>query len=159
MVVSTFSVLDKDEKKRFFKVSFLLANVNPDIVLGILFFIMSNANIDFQAQDLQWRSYITEDVFLITRQVELTKKKKFLATAFNSEHKAFIVYVAAFSVDLSDKIHLLRRTWIAQLKADKASTKISCKYADFVDVFSSKLAVELFKHIRINDHTIELVDD
>ena len=53
MVVFTFSVLDKDSIERFFEESFLLANINPDIVLEMLFFIMSNAEIDFQARNLQ----------------------------------------------------------------------------------------------------------
>ncbi len=53
MVVSTFSILDKDGKERFFEKSFLLADVKPDVMLGIFFLTMSNANIDFQAQDLQ----------------------------------------------------------------------------------------------------------
>ncbi len=52
MVVSIFSVSDKDGRERFFKESFLLANVSPDIVLGIPFLIMNNANIDLQARDL-----------------------------------------------------------------------------------------------------------
>ncbi len=33
------------------------------------------------------------------------------------------------------------------------------KYTDFADVFSPKLAVELPKHTRINNHVIELGDD
>ncbi len=45
-------MLDKDSRKRFFKESFLLADIKPDIVLGMLFLTMSNADIDFQAQDL-----------------------------------------------------------------------------------------------------------
>ncbi len=44
------------------------------------------------------------------------------------------------------------------MKADKAPSKVSTKYADFVDVFSLKLAVKLPEHTRINDHAIE-VDD
>ena len=48
MVISTFSVLDKDCKKRFFEANFLLADVNPDILVKILFLTMSNANIDSQ---------------------------------------------------------------------------------------------------------------
>lgn len=47
IVVSTFSILDKDNRERFFKVSFLLADDQPDIVLGMLFLAMSNTNIDF----------------------------------------------------------------------------------------------------------------
>ena len=49
MVVSTFSMADKNNRERFFKESFLLANAKSDIVLGIPFLTMSNADIDFQA--------------------------------------------------------------------------------------------------------------
>ena len=45
------------------------------------------------------------------------------------------------------------------MKVDKALTKVSSEYADFADVFLSKLVTELLKHMRINDYTIELVDD
>ncbi len=51
MVVSTFSVLDKDGKERFFEESFLLADISPDIVLGMPLLTISNADIDFQARD------------------------------------------------------------------------------------------------------------
>ncbi len=52
MVVFTFSVSDKDGRKRFFEESFLLANLKPDIVLEMLFLTMSNADVDFQARHL-----------------------------------------------------------------------------------------------------------
>ncbi len=52
MVVSTFFVLDKDGKERFFEESFLLANVKPDIVLKMPFLTMSNTDVDCQARDL-----------------------------------------------------------------------------------------------------------
>ena len=52
MVVSTFSMLDKDSKERFFEESSLLADVKPDIVLRNLFLTMNNADVDFQARDL-----------------------------------------------------------------------------------------------------------
>ncbi len=67
MIVSTFVVLDKDGRETFFKKSFLLADVKPNIVLRISFLIMSNTDIDFQAQDLQWKSYTTGKVLLTTR--------------------------------------------------------------------------------------------
>ncbi len=53
IVVSTFPVLDKDGRERFFEESFLLADVRSDIVLGIPFLTLSNADVDFQARDLQ----------------------------------------------------------------------------------------------------------
>ncbi len=53
MVVSTFSMVDKDGKGRFFEESFLLADVKPDIVRGMPFLTMNNVDVDFQAWDLQ----------------------------------------------------------------------------------------------------------
>ncbi len=52
VVISTFSISDKDGREKFFEKSFLLANISPDIVLGIPFLTMSNADVDFQARDL-----------------------------------------------------------------------------------------------------------
>ncbi len=52
MVVSIFAVANKDNKERFFEENFLLADVKLNIVFGIPFLIMSNANVNFRAQDL-----------------------------------------------------------------------------------------------------------
>ena len=56
-------------------------------------------------------------------------------------------------------MHPSKRAQIAHLKADEAPTKVPSKYADFTNIFFPKLAAELLEHIKINDHTIELVDD
>ncbi len=109
MVVSTFSVLNKDRRKKFFEESFLLADVKPKVVLRMPFLTMSNADVNFQARDLQWRSYTTGDVLLTIRQVELIGKKEFAAAALDPEHEAFIVHVAALSVNLDDEVHPLRK--------------------------------------------------
>ncbi len=53
IVVSIFSMSDKNSRKRFFEESFLLADIKQDIVFGMLFLTMSNTNVDFQARDLQ----------------------------------------------------------------------------------------------------------
>ena len=52
-----------------------------------------------------------------------------------------------------------KRAQIAYLKADEVPTKVSSKYANFVDVFSPNLAEKLFKYMEINNYAIELVDD
>ena len=75
------------------------------------------------------------------------------------EYKAFVVYLAALSVDLGDKIRPLIRAQIAHLKADKAPIKVASKYADFANVFLWKLAAEFCKHTGINNYTIKLVDN
>lgn len=52
MVISTFFVSNKDNRKRFFEESFLLADVQLDIVFKMFFLVMNNADIDFQVRDL-----------------------------------------------------------------------------------------------------------
>ncbi len=42
---------------------------------------------------------------------------------------------------------------------DEAPTEVPSEYTDFVDIFLSKLVIELPEHMRINNHFIELVDD
>ncbi len=109
IVVSTFLVLDKDRRERFFEESFLLTNVRPDIVLGMPFLTISNANVNFQTRNLQWRSYTVGEVIPTIRRVELIKKKEFAVAALGQEHEAFVVHVAALSIDLGDEVHPLRR--------------------------------------------------
>ena len=53
IIVFPFSILDKDNKESFFKESFLLTDVNLNIVFEMFFLTMSNADIDFQAWNLQ----------------------------------------------------------------------------------------------------------
>ncbi len=118
---------EKDRKERFFEESFLLANVRPDIVFGMPFLTMSNADVNFQARDLQWRSYTTGGVLPTTRQVELIEKKEFAAAAPDPEYEAFIVHVATLIVDSGDEVHPSRRAQIAYLKADEALIEIGCR--------------------------------
>ncbi len=87
IVVSTFSMSDKDGRERFFEENFLLADVKPDIVLGMPFLTMNNADVDFKAWNLQWRSYTTRDILPTTKQVEQIGKKKFVVAALDPEHK------------------------------------------------------------------------
>ncbi len=56
-------------------------------------------------------------------------------------------------------MHPSKSAQITHLKADEASSKVPSKYADFTNIFSLKLAIELPEYIEINDYAIELVDD
>lgn len=120
---------------------------------------MSNADINFQARNLQWRSYTIEKVLLTTRWAKLIRKKKFAAATLDPKQKTFILHVTTFSIDSGDEVHLSKRAKIAHLKADKAPAKVFSKYINFVDVFLPKLAAKLPEHTGINDHIIVLVVD
>ena len=70
-------------------------------------------------------------------------RKEFVMVALDPKHKAFVIHVVALSIDLGDEVHLSKRALIAHLKVNKAPTEVLSKYADFVDVFSPKLAAEI----------------
>ena len=53
MIIFTFFILDKNNKERFFEKSFLLADIKLNVVFEKFFLVMSNIDIDFQAQNLQ----------------------------------------------------------------------------------------------------------
>ena len=160
MVVAAFSMTDQANRVRFFEETFLVANVSPDVVLGIPFLTLSGADVDFPKRELWWRSYTTEEALPTTKQVELVGKKEFAAAALDPGHEIFVVHVASLeSPSKEGDVHPSRRVQIAALMANEAPTLIPTEYSDFADAFSPELASELPEHTGINDHAIELVDE
>ena len=175
MVVAAFSVEDKANRVRFFEETFLVANVSPEVVLGMPFLTLSGADVDFSGWELRWRTYTTKKALPTTRRVELVGKKEFAAAALNPKHETYVVHVASLNVYPSRKpqisgliaeeapvasldVHPSRRPQISSLIAEEAPTKVPAKYSDFADVFSPDLASELPEHTGINNHAIELVE-
>ena len=152
MVVAAFLVEDKANQVRFFEETFLVANVSPEIVLGMPFVTLSGADVDFLDRELRWRTYTTEEALPTTRRVELVGKKEFAAIALDPEYETYVVHAASLDV------HPSRRPQISGLIAEEAPTKVPVEYLDFTDIFSPDLASELPEHIGINDHAIELVE-
>ena len=160
IVIAAFSVTDQADRVRFFEETFLVANVSPDVVLGMSFLTLSGADIDFPKKELWWRLYTIEEVLPTTKQVELVKKKEFAAAAFDSEYETFVVHVDSLeSLSQESDVHPSCRAQIAALVTNEAPTSIPTKYSNFADVFSPKLASKLSEYTGINDHAIELVDD
>ena len=159
MVVAAFSVVDKVNRVRFFEETFLVANVSLEVIFGMPFLTLSNADVNFLSQNLWWKTYTTKEALPTTRCVELVGKKEFVAAALNPEHETYVVHVASLSSTplASLDVHLFREPQISGLIAKKAPTKVPAKYSDFADVFFPDLASELPEHTGINDHAIELV--
>ena len=53
IVVAVFSMTDQANRVGFFEETFLVANVSPEVVLGIPFFTLSSADIDFPKKELR----------------------------------------------------------------------------------------------------------
>ncbi len=94
-------------------------------------------------------------MFLTTKIVKLIKKKKFVIATFNPNYKTLIVHIATLNISFDTKIYPSKIAQIAYLKANKTLTEVISKYADFVEVFSSKLVIKLFKYTGINNYTIK----
>ena len=164
IVVAAFSVVDKANRVRFFEETFLVANVSPEVVLGMSFLTLSGADVDFLDWELRWRTYTTEEAFSTTRRVELVGKKEFADIALNPEHETFVVHVASLSAaslsstPLDADVHPSCKPQISGWIAKEAPTKVSAEYLDIADVFSPDLVSKLPEHTRINNHAIELVE-
>ena len=52
IVVVVFSVVDKANRVRFFEKTFLVANVSLEVVFGMSFLTLSNADVDFSSWEL-----------------------------------------------------------------------------------------------------------
>lgn len=90
---------NKEKRSHFFEKTFILAEINMDIILNISFLILSNVKIDFVDCYIYWKSYTIVKVLLITRQIELIGNKKFVVVVLNLEDKAFVVHIASISLD------------------------------------------------------------
>ena len=165
IVVAAFSVVDKANRVRFFEETFLVANVSPKVVLGMLLLTLSGVDVDFWGREFRWRTYTIQKTLPTTRRIELVGKKDFVAAAFDPEHKTYVVYVASLSsTSLASlrsillDVYPFQKSQVSGIIVEDVSTKVAIKYLDFADVFSPDLASKLPEHTGINNYTIELVN-
>lgn len=140
MVIAGFSIQDKLGRIRFFEETFLLADTSMEVVLGMPFLALSNADIQFDAESFTWRSYSAAEALPTARRVELIDKHEFAKAALAKNSETFVVHVAALEASQSAMlVHPSRAPLLAALQQDKAPTEIPPEYADYSDVFSPDL--------------------
>ena len=163
IVVAAFSVIDKANQVKFFEETFSVANISPEVVFRMLFFILCSVDVAFSGWELWWRTYITEEALSTIKHIQLIEKKEFAAIALNPVHEIFVFYIASLSAPylsytpLNVDVHPSYRSQISGLIAETPPTKILVRYLDFVDKFFLDLASELLEHTEINDYAIKLV--
>lgn len=118
-----------------------------EVVLGMPFFTLSNADVRFAEGELTWRSYTAAEAFPITRQVELINRNEFAAAALNENEETFVRHVAALLELTKMTIHLSQKARIASLNVEEAT--IPSEYSDYANVFSKDSAAELAEHTGI----------
>ena len=93
MVIADFQVEDKASRPRFFQETFLVVNIKFEIILGILFLKISNADISFGEKTLMLRTYITMEALSITEQVQMINPKEFVIATLDINSKTFMVHI------------------------------------------------------------------
>lgn len=73
--------------------------------------------------------------------------------------ETFVVYMVTLEASMSIlTIHSIRKPLLAAFKPNKALIEALIDYNDFVNIFSSDLAMEVPDHTKINKHAIKLVE-
>ena len=123
-----------------------------EVVLGMLFLIVSNVNIEFAKKKFTWRTYTTKKALPTIRWVEIIDWKKFAKAVLDENVEAFVVYVSSLGLRMT--IHPARKAQLAFLLTKKVT--VPAKYSDFADVFSEDSANILLEQTIVNENVIEL---
>ncbi len=84
-----------------------------EVVLGMPFLFLSNANVEFaELGKLTWRTYTAAEALPTTSRVELINKREFARAALDENSETFVVYVSALE---ATTIHSSRAAQIAAL--------------------------------------------
>ena len=84
IVIADFQVEDKGGRSRFFQETFLVADTKFEMILGMPFLKISNADIAFGEGTLTWKSYTTNEALPTTEQIRLVDPKEFVIAALEA---------------------------------------------------------------------------
>ena len=151
MVIAVFQVVNKLGRFWFFQETFLLANISMKVVLGMLFLILNNADVQFAQKELTWKTYTTKKTLPTTHQIEIINWKKFAKAALNKKVEAFGMHIR--SLELRMNIDLAKKA-LTLLLTEKVT--VPTEYLDFANVFLRKLANVPPERTSANEHAIKL---
>ena len=132
-----------------------MANTKFEMILGMLFLKISNADVLFGKRTLMWRTYTTNKTLATTKQVQIVDLKEFVIAALDVDSKTFVVPVAIQEQEKMP-VHSKRQAQVGALLFDEAPTEVPAEYSDYSDVFSAENAAELPENTGMNEHAIEL---
>ena len=72
---------DKVGRPKFFQEIFLVTNTKFEVILGMPFLKLSNADVSFGKEIFTWKIYTTNKALPTTKQVQLINKKNFVIVA------------------------------------------------------------------------------
>ena len=132
-----------------------MANTKFEVVLGMPFLKISNADIAFGEETLTWKFYTTNKTLPTTEQVQLVDSKEFVIAALDVDSKTFVVHVAIQEWE-EMLVYAEKQAQVGALIFNKAPTKVLAEYSDYNNVFSAENAAELSENTGMNEHAIKL---
>ena len=132
-----------------------MADTKFEVILGMPFLKISNANVSFDERTLTWRTYTTNRALPTTEQVQIIDPKEFVIAALDVDSETFVVHVAIWKQE-EMPVHSKKQAQVGALLLDKAPTKVPAEYSDYRDVFSAENAAELPENPGMNEHAIKL---
>ena len=159
MVIADFQVEDKTNRPRFFQETFLVANTKFEVILGMPFLKISNADMSFGKGTLTWKTYTINKALPTTEQVQIIDKKDFIIAALDANSETFVVHVAIRErekMPVHSKKQAQIEAQVGALLFNKAPTEVPAEYSDYSNVFLAEHTAELLENTGINEHAIKL---
>ena len=123
MVIADFQVEDKASRPRFFQETFLVADTKFEVILGMLFLKISNADVLFGEETLTWRIYTTNEALPTTERVQIVDPKEFVIAALDVDSETFVLHVAIRERE-EIPVHSKRQAQVGALLFDEAPTEV-----------------------------------
>ena len=101
-----------------------------EVVLGMSFFTLGNADIQFAKKELIWRTYITEEALSTICRVKIIDQKEFAKVALDKNVEAFVVHFSSLKSKMT--VHPAKKAQLALLLTKKVT--LPTKYPNFADI-------------------------
>ena len=149
---------DKANRPRFFQESFLVADTKFELIVGMPFLKISNADVSFGEWTLTWKTYTTNKALATTERVQIIDKKDFVIVALDANNKTFVMHVAIREQE-EMPVHSEKQAKVGALLFNEAPTEVLTEYSDYSDIFSAEYVAELPENTGMNEYAIELEED
>ena len=146
-----------------------MADTKFEVVLGMLFLNISNANIAFGEETLMRSSYTTNKALPTSKHVKLVDPKEFVIAALDADSKTFVMHVAVWEreeiaidpakkaqIEAQSRAQTQDKAPVGPLLFDEAPTEVPVEYSNYSNVFLTENVAELPENTGMNEYAIEL---
>ncbi len=152
-----FQQEDEQGRVRYFQDTFLAADIDTRMILGMPWLTMANPNIDWVKRSFQWRTYTAAVALMTTCRVNIIEPEDFAELAINKDADCFAIHASQVVSANEPSVHQDRQDHIARANVAR-TVDLPPEYVEYSDVFSDSGAAELPSHGPA-DHAIDLIDE